>query len=577
MTTGGSSAADITVAQTLALLDGPFSGLAKGVAEGRYAFWLGSGISLDRVPGVSGLVVKVLEFLQANVDPSLGDECPHRKALAKAVELGDLPADTVKQIDLDQEVVSWPPLDQLVRALVRRYSQLLDIPVTGKPRDYLLWEGVDVRAEYGNCAEPDCEHVAFAMLVLEGVASDAPTPNWDGLIEVALEELSGSVDTVTQVVVLKDEVPTLGRNVRLLKFHGCAVLVRRDPDRYRSALVAQRSRITKWPHDSETAAVRNELVSLATTKPTLMIGLSAQDANIQDIFAAAEAAMSWPWPAEVPAHVFSGETLGDDHANILRIVYGDAYEGNEIAIEEGAAIRAYGKQLLTALVLHVLCAKLSALIETCEAPQLDDDARAGLHEGVTFLRDLLAAGAEPDRLRFLRNVISGQTRILKLFQAGSEPPLGSTRYAPLTGKPVHQIATEPMLPTSGLRELAAAGALLGRGVAAGRWRIEQGKTASGSEGAIRLVPDGAPEAAIHFAANTRAALELERNEFVDPNADDVVIIHSSHPVSALPRSPAGPVGRTGKIGVRDVDMCELLKTATSLDDLEERFREAAIV
>src|SRR5206468_1569884 len=99
---------------------------------------------------------------------------------------------------------------------------------------------------------------------------------------------------------------------------------------------------------------------------------------------------------------FSGEALGDDHANILRIVYGDAYEGNEAAIEDGAAIRAYAKQLLTALVLHVLCAKLCAALDTCDAAQLDADAREGLHEGVKGLRDLVAAGAEPDRLSFLR-------------------------------------------------------------------------------------------------------------------------------------------------------------------------------
>ena len=41
-----------------------------------------------------------------------------------------------------------------------------------------------------------------------------------------------------------------------------------------------------------------------------------------------------------------------------------------------------------------------------------------------------------------------QTRILQLFQSGKAPPPGSTRYTPLTGKPVHQIATEPMLPTA---------------------------------------------------------------------------------------------------------------------------------
>ena len=39
-----------------------------------------------------------------------------------------------------------------------------------------------------------------------------------------------------------------------------------------------------------------------------------------------------------------------------RIVYGDTYEGNESEIENGAAMRAYAKPLLTALVLHGLCA-----------------------------------------------------------------------------------------------------------------------------------------------------------------------------------------------------------------------------
>ena len=275
------------------------------------------------------------------MDTALGEDCPHRTALAKAIALAELPDDAASEIDIDQPLSVWPPLAQLVRALEHRYSRLLDIRVADKPSDYLLWEGVDVRAEYGRCNAPDCEHVAFAMLVLEGVARDAPTPNWDGLIEFALDELAGAASAVAQIVVMKDEVPDLRRNLRLLKFDGCAVLARREPERYRCALVAQRSQITRWPHDPETAAVRNELVSIATTKPTLMIGLSAQDANIQDIFAEAESAMTWPWPSDVPAHVFSGETLGDDHANILRVVYGAAYDANEAAIEGGAAIRAY--------------------------------------------------------------------------------------------------------------------------------------------------------------------------------------------------------------------------------------------
>jgi hypothetical protein len=83
------TADSITVKETLELLDGEFASLAKGVASGRYVFWLGSGISRRRVPDLGGLVRKVLEFLQAHIDP--GDpRCVHRKALERAVDLAGL-------------------------------------------------------------------------------------------------------------------------------------------------------------------------------------------------------------------------------------------------------------------------------------------------------------------------------------------------------------------------------------------------------------------------------------------------------------------------------------------------------
>ncbi len=54
---------DINVEQTLELLDGPFKTFADGVAEGKYSFWLGSGISRDKFPMLEDLIVKVLEYL----------------------------------------------------------------------------------------------------------------------------------------------------------------------------------------------------------------------------------------------------------------------------------------------------------------------------------------------------------------------------------------------------------------------------------------------------------------------------------------------------------------------------------
>jgi len=83
------TAASITVQQTLELLDRKFAAFAEGVADGRYAFWLGSGISRGRVPDLGEIVLMVLEFLQARVDPG-NPGCAHAKALAEAVDLAGL-------------------------------------------------------------------------------------------------------------------------------------------------------------------------------------------------------------------------------------------------------------------------------------------------------------------------------------------------------------------------------------------------------------------------------------------------------------------------------------------------------
>lgn len=577
MTDDGTLTADITVAETLELLDGQFGGLAKGVGEGLYTFWLGSGISGGRAPELAGLVLKILQFLQSNIDPKLGAKCPYRAALADAVKLADLSTGAAAVPDLEMAVDLWKPLDQLIKNLVNRYSQLLDIEVAGKDPDYLLWDGVDVCAEYGTRTDPDCEHLAFAMLALEGVITDAPTANWDGLLECALAELSGAADPEVQVVVLKEDLRAPGSGVRLLKFHGCAVLAKRDPTHYRSALIARQQQISRWPHDKETAAVRRELVSLATKRPTLMIGLSAQDANIQDIFAEAQGEMSWPWPSEPPAHVFAGERLGAGHSNILRIVYGDGYVDNAASVKKGALIRAFAKPLLIALALHILCQKLSAFVRECEADQLDSDALQELARGIHAVRDRVALQAEPDQLQFLRELVAAQARVLSIFRSGAAMDSGSMLYGALTKSPVGRSVKDPSFSISGLRELAAATGVLGRGLEAGKWSIAQGATAAGSEGAIRILPSKAPEAAILFAANPDVGIRLRLNGLVDAEGSDIVVVYSIGPVPALPRSPKGSVGRTGITGPREIDMRELLNSATSVEDLEDRFREAAIL
>jgi hypothetical protein len=186
------SADSISVAETLELLEGRFAPLARGVADGRYALWLGSGISRARTPNLSALILKVLEFLHTHM--IAGDvDCPQRKALEQAVALAALRPSELAQFQLDDPPSTWPVIGLVVESLCSRYSELLGIRVEDEEPDYLVWNAVDVRATYGSGIDPDCEHLCLGILVLEGAVTDVASANWDGLIESALTDLSGDL------------------------------------------------------------------------------------------------------------------------------------------------------------------------------------------------------------------------------------------------------------------------------------------------------------------------------------------------------------------------------------------------
>ena len=567
------TAASITVKQTLDLFDGEFAPVAEGIANGRYAFWLGSGISIKCVPGLRGVVQRVLEFLQTRLDPG-NPECAYFHALEEAVDLAGLRPSEHAQVKFADPVGSWPVLAFVVDGLVKRYAELLDIRVPGKEADYLLWEAVDVRATYPAGAAPGCEHLCLAILSLEGALPEAASANWDGLIESAVSEISGDLKQVLQIVVLEEEVRAPNRPTRLLKFHGCAVAASREPAKYRQALIAAKSQITSWPTNPSTQVMHNALQTLAFTKPTLMVGLSAQDTNIQDVFAGAKALMKWDWSSNPPPHVFATDRLGDEHRNILKVVYDGQYDDHGVEIERGALVRAYAEQLLTALVLYVLARKLRAFIDSAEAPGLDATARDALGGGLRILRDRLAEHAEPDRLAFVRSLVQTEGRAVALFQ-GVEAPLGPSRYRRLSGATAELVRSDSALATSGVREAATALALLGMESASGTWRVSVGATATGHEGALEVAVTGGVDSAVYFAANSQAAVRLEVGGGIDEHSNDVVMIHSTEPAPPLPRSPRARLGRIGRGGVRHVDMGDLLRNSGDLGELRSRFRQAA--
>ena len=438
----------------------------------------------------------------------------------------------------------------------------------GETDDFLLWHGLDVVSTFArDDIEPDVEHLCIAILVLEGVASDIASANWDGLIEKAVDSLTVGHAVIT-VVVRPEDLQEHELSASLFKFHGCAVRASADEEKYRPCLIARQSQIHGWTTRPANAALVNRLIDVIATKPTLMMGLSAQDANIQTIFAAAEARLAWPWPGDRPSCVFSEDRLGADQQSLLRNVYlADYTPDTRWEIMEGALIRAYAKPLLVSLVLHVLCSKLRKLILLAPGA-LGVTDRYELQLGVVAVRDLLATKAEPNRLSFLRALIDQTSRAITIFRDGQMPD-AKRPYNPITSIPIQRLEADTSLPASGLREAAVATGLLGVGINLGVWTLEAAEASQG-EGVLRIIKTtGATKT--YVVTNSHVALQLHQYEELG-DSEDAIVIHSLEKTLSQTRSAHRQRGRSGRPGLREVSIAELLERTETSADLVEAFR-----
>lgn len=563
------NAATITVLETLALLDGPFASVARGVGEDRYVLWLGSGISFGRVDGLRQVIARVLEFLRARATP--GDpSCRFGRALKAALDLAPLTGPENARVDLTQPFAAWPDHNEIVGRLCNNYARLLDINVEGEPDDYLLWEAVDIRATFADPGKlPDVEHLCLAILVLEGACSDIASANWDGLIEASVAALTDGQPALS-VCARPEDLRDPAARGRLVKFHGCAIRATQNESAYRPFLVARQSQINGWLMRPENAPLRGRLVDLVATKPTLMIGLSAQDANIQALFAEAAVQMPWRWPGDRPSYVFSANELGGDQQGLLQNVYRqDLTPANRQQIVDGSRIQAYAKPLLLALVLHLLCSKVRTLVDLAEGAVAQAD-RQPLRDGVIALRDQLAACAALDPLSFVNAFIDQWGRCLNLIRNGSLAHAAG-RYQPLTVESISNISINPNLPVSGIRETAVAAGILGYGVSRGEWQIDPPASNVVRDGIFRVnTPSGATK--VFLTSGPISALQLRQDGHV-VDADEPIVIHGHKLVPAMPRSPRSAPGRTGRLGAREVSIASLMVSSATLDELFQRFRE----
>lgn len=577
------SADAISIAETLELLDNSFAAVTGAVERRGFALWVGSGISLGRAPNVGEMLVRALEHLRHRADPKDAN-CRFRRALSDALDKSGLDAARRAGIRLDLPVGDWPEKNEIVCRLWDRYSSVLDIRVEGEPDDYMLWEAVDVRQTYGRLDDPDCEHLCIAILVMEGAIADIASANWDGLIEAAVKRLSGGA-RLLQVIVDPAHLRDERARTRLIKFHGCAVHCIQDPCTYRHCLIATRPQITDWPHNQKLAGLRNELKGVAIGSRALMVGLSLQDTNLQDLFAAARQALPWPWPCapEPQGHVFCENALGEHQVNMLRVVYWTMYGMHRAEIEASALLRAHAKQALLALVLHLLSEKLVSLVRSACADGPLAATVGELSAGIKSLRDRVAAVADGDCLAFVRELVRLWSRGMALFRLGDPLPPDSETYEPITPLPIQEMMADPNIQSGGLPEFAVALALLGRGEAEGKWMLSLPAAPNIEYGALQATGTwlGAAAAQIYFA--TTAAVSLELIQRGATAGDNIVVLHSDDAwerMSGGPtshRSPRRAPGRTGRQPVRHVSIRRLLRAAPDFATLEQRFEEEVTV
>ncbi|KRC58869.1 MULTISPECIES: SIR2 family protein [unclassified Nocardioides] len=567
--------------------DTVFAEFAVAFNEGQYVLWLGSGISRERVPNVYELLERVTEHLRSNIiaqDPN----CAYRSALNEVLQLANLRREELETLDFSVAIEAWPLRDRIVSALVTNYSRVLDVLVGDEnPDDYLIWTGLDVPNTYGSPdLEPDVEHYCVAILMLEGLVASAVTANWDGLLEKALDELTPASASLVRVAVKPDDFRIAGPRIDVIKFHGCAVLARYGDAGYRALLVGRESQISGWTEQPENRSMRKHLELLYTDRLTLMVGLSAQDANLHTVFAAAIQDLARPWPASPPAVVLSEERLESYHRNLLRLTYGSNHQGNAGAIAQSALLGAYGKPTLLALVLSSLTDKLSFLIEHALGVTADSYEVGKLRADLITMRNSAASHADPEdpdalehlaimefQRAYFARVIDVTNLALTIFRTGRTPLAGGPSYEPLSDRPITQAVHGADFPAMQFGRFGVALALIGRGLASGHWSVVPGDSKAPGGGVVRLVT-AQRDARVFFVKDATTLTNLELDGSFDDSDGDVLIVVADEEPPALTRSPKPRFGRDGKASAGRFNVGSSIADTKSADGLFEAFKLA---
>jgi hypothetical protein len=559
-----------TVSEVLCCLEDEFAEFAGGFCRGEYLLWLGSGISRDVVPGVPMLLQHMLEFVRVHIDGA-DPACRFRQALEDVLEVAGVPSATRAALDLASPVATWTGVDDIVNRLVDRYSDVLNVQVHGEAEDFLVWDGLDVPQTYGAPhLEPDVEHLCVAILMLEGVVRSAPTTNWDGLVEKAMQQLVGDADRVLRVIVAPVDFREPERQAELVKFHGCAVRAAADEGEYRDRLIARKEQVSGWTTRPENQLMKGYLEHLFATRSAFIVGLSAQDANIHTVLHQATQNLVRTWPESPPAVVFAEQGLHHHHRLVLQVTYGSSYAANASEIADASLLGAFAKPALVALVLFALADKLCILIGCVAELTVPPADLERIRADVRSLRDIVGAIASSNPRALVDELVVGMAFLLMVFRSGRVPDPANVLYQPLAVAPIATALESPDFPSAALGRLAVLISLLGRGRAEGLWDLGVGTPASPSDGVVSL-DRGHRTTRLFVVSTARPLTQLEADGVVDPDDDDVLVVKAEAALPPSTRSPRPRYGRTGATGARYIDLEGLCATVSSADDLFEAF------
>ena len=571
------TADQISVREVLAKYEAEFATTARAVENGEFALWVGSGISRN-APDLGDLIERALDFLRVRAIDTVTADI-YRPAFDEALSLANVQAaDMTGQFETP--LAHWPERAAIIRDLWNKYSRVLDIRIKGEPADFMLWEAVDIRSAFADPALPAAEHLCIAILILEGAVGTIASANWDGFIEAAIGKLSPGADAVLQVVVDPNQLRGGAGRAKLLKFHGCIIHAAQHPEPFRPYLTGSHTQITEWPNEPKFAAMCNAVTDVATNQKSLVVGLSIQDSNLQSVFSKAKQVNPWPWPCEpqAPGHVFCEDTIKEGQSDVLKIVYGDAYNDNVDAIHASTHLRAWGEQVLLAFVLKLIPDKLKKLMELA----LNEVAKASMTtEFATLLiglRDHIADLAIGDRTAFTKAAIASWSRLLSLFRRGTLPA-NAEAYEVVSSSVPDKLAADQNAQANGLGRLGVALSLLQHGRVAGLWELAPSTAPEATAGALvaRGTWPGAPERPLFLVKSATQAIALERNGAF---ANDIaIVVHADdawHRIAGggtgtTVRRPSAAPGRIGRVRTTHVSLGILIEACDGAGALKERF------